>query len=86
MVQVILKRTKAVLFCKWSKTEEVLCGIPQGSCLGPLLFIVYLNDFEGCLDFSKANMYADDTHTTIASNDIKELVRITKKELLNISN
>ena len=68
-----------------SKTEEVLCGIPQGSCLGPLLFTVYLNDFEGCLDFSKANMYADDTHTTIASNDIKELVRMTKKELLNIS-
>ena len=68
-----------------SKTKEVICGIPQGSCLGPLLFIVYLNDFEGCLDFSKANMYADDTHTTIASNDIKELVRMTKKELLNIS-
>ena len=46
---------------------------------------MYLNDFEGCLDFSKANMYADDIHTTIASNDIKELVRMTKKELLNIS-
>ena len=68
-----------------SKTEGVLCGIPQESCLGPLLFIVYLNDFEGCLDFSKANMYADDTHTTNASNDIRELVRMTKKELLNIS-
>ena len=39
-----------------SKTEGVLCGIPQGSCLGPLLFIVYLNDFEGCLDFPKANI------------------------------
>ena len=52
-----------------SKTEEVLCVIPQGSCLGPLLFIVYLNDFEGWLDLSKANMYADNTHTRIASND-----------------
>ena len=30
-------------------------------------------------------MYADDTHTTIASNDIAELIRMTKKELLNIS-
>ena len=71
----------------WSSnhTLGVLCGIPQGSCLGPLLFIVYLNDFGGCLDFSKANMYADDTHTTIVSNDIRELVRMTKKELLNIS-
>ena len=68
-----------------SNTEEVMYGIPQGSCLGPLLFILYFNDFEGCLDFSKANMYADNTHTTIASNDIKELVCMTKKELLNIN-
>ena len=68
-----------------SRIEEVICGILQGSCLGPLLFIVYLNDFESCLEFSKANMYADDTHTTIASTDIAELIRMTKKELLNIS-
>ena len=68
-----------------SRIEEVICGIPQGSCLGPLLFIVYLNDFESCLEFSKANMYVDDTHTKIASNDIAELMRTTKKELLNIS-
>ena len=45
---------------------------------------MYLDDFEGCLDISKANMYADDTQT-IASNDIEELVHLTKKELLNIS-
>ena len=30
-------------------------------------------------------MYADDTHTTLASNDITELISMTKKELLNIS-
>ena len=46
---------------------------------------MYLNDFESCLEFSKANMYADDTHTTIASNDIAELICMTKKELLNSS-
>ena len=57
----------------------------SGVMHSPLLFVVYLDVFEGCLDFSKANMYADDTHTTIVSNDIRELVRMTKKELLNIS-
>ena len=68
-----------------SNMDYVNCGIPQRSCLGPLLFIVFLNNFESCLEFSKASMYADDTHTTIASNHIAELMHMTKKELLNIS-
>ena len=46
---------------------------------------MYLNDFESCLEFSNANMYADDTHATIASSEIAELLRTTNKELLNIS-
>ena len=37
------------------------------------------------MDFSKANIYADDAHTKITSNDIKELIRMTKKEMLNFS-
>ncbi len=70
---------------KKSKAREVQCGIPQGSCLGPLLFIIYLNDFERSLKFSKANIYADDTNVTIASNDIEKLVADAQEELLNIS-
>lgn len=68
-----------------SKTLRVTCGIPQGSCLGPLLFILYLNDFESCLQYSSTSMYADDTHTTIAARDIDELVQKTKVDLGNIS-
>ena len=81
------KWTKEVLLCKRSRVKDRGSSMwhSSGIMLRPLLFIVYLNDFEGCLDFSKANMYADDAHTTIASNDVKELVRMTKKELLNIS-
>ena len=67
------------------KDEKGICSIPQGSCLGPLLIIIYFNDFESCLEFSKADMYADETHTTIVSNDLTELIIMTKKVLLNIS-
>ena len=70
---------------KKSKKMEVTCGIPQGSCLGPLLFIVYLNDFERCLKYSKANIYADDTNIAIASNDKEKLVADAQAELHNIA-
>ena len=64
---------------------RVTCGTPQGSCLGPLLFILYLNDFENCLQYSSTSMHADDTHTTISARYIEELIRRTQVELGNIS-
>ena len=77
-------------FCHWdganSSRDILKCGIPQGSCLGPLLFLLYVNDFENCLEYMTPNMYADDICATITSDNLNDLITDLKNELENISN
>ena len=44
-----------------SNEESVVCGIPQGSTVGPLMYIMYVNDIISCIQNCKYFMYADDT-------------------------
>ena len=53
-----------------SNSRSLICGIPQGTILGPLLFLVYINDLPNCLEYAEPRTYADDTHLTFASNNI----------------
>ena len=46
-----------------SATNKVLCGIPRGSTLGPLLFTIYIKDLPRVSDF-KVHLFADDTNLT----------------------
>ena len=55
---------------KLFEVGEVTCRVPQGSCLGLLLFIIYLNDLPLSIKHLQVNMYAEDTSLSFSSKNI----------------
>ena len=60
---------------------QIVCGLPQGSILGPTLFLLYINDIKNSSKILKSFLYADDTSTLLRSKSIQELDSIYNKEL-----
>ena len=55
-----------------SKTGEMEVGVPQGSCLGPFLFLIYINDLPNAVQSSTVSMYPDDTSLCLKSKGISQ--------------
>ena len=60
--------------------EDIVCGVPQGSILGPLLFIIYVNDLCNVSKILEP-MFADDTNLFFSHKNIKDLFQAVNSEL-----
>ena len=64
-----------------SPRQAMTCGIPQGSTLGPLLFLLYINDLPNCSENLTFRIFADDTNRFASARDLKNLKTLINSEL-----
>ena len=69
----------------FSDPRIVPCGVPQGSILGPLLFLIYVHDMEASVS-CKLILYADDSALLVSGKHIKTIENVLRDNLLSLSN
>ena len=70
----MLENTESILL-------NVICGVPQGSILGPKLFILYINDIVQVSDKLKFIIFADDTNAFCSGDNVINVAKIVSSEL-----
>ncbi len=68
-----------------SSIKSIGCGVPQGSILGPLLFLIYVNDMWRAVPGSSIKLFADDTNVFMAGSNLSLLCDNVNNELQKLS-
>ena len=69
-----------------SQLRPITCGVPQGSVLGPLFFILFINDLYKCCPEGKVRLFADDTTIFFHKNNINDIITTGKLIMIQLTN
>jgi hypothetical protein len=70
---------------KHSQLRSINLGVPQGSVLGPLMFIIYMNDIGSAIKECEYYLFADDTFLSVSGTSVQECMEKFNCDLENLS-
>ena len=78
-------RKQLVNYCGCeSDLKKIKCGVPQGSILGPLLFLLYMNDLPQASEYFMPILFADDTNLFATGYNLNDIISQINKEIDNV--